>query len=57
MENIANISTSWLFILGFLLGVSVTVAVIAAKAWSDAKSELDNANFRLRRLTDKREGI
>lgn len=57
MENIANISTSWLFIVGFLLGVSVTVAVIASKAWSDAKSELDSVNFRLRRVTEKKEGI
>lgn len=57
MENIATVSPSWLFITGLLLGVSLTVAVIASKAWHDAKQELDSANFRLRRIADKKEGV
>lgn len=48
MENIASISTGALFCMGFVFGVATTVAIIATRAYYDAKQELDMANARVR---------
>lgn len=55
MNEPVIITATTLFLLGLLLGVSITVAVIASKAWRDAKEELSWANLRVKRLTENKE--
>lgn len=55
MNEPVIITATSLFLLGLLLGISITVAVIASKAWRDAKEELAWANLRLKNLLNKKE--
>lgn len=52
MNDPVIITSATLFLLGLTLGVSITIAVIATKAWRDAKEELSWANLRVKRLTE-----
>lgn len=52
MNEPVIITSTTLFLLGLLLGISVTIAVIASKAYRDTKEELSWANLRLKRLTE-----
>lgn len=52
MNEPVIITATTLFLLGLLLGISATVAVIAAKAYYVTKEELAWANLRVKRLTE-----
>lgn len=52
MNEPVIITSTTLFLLGLLLGISVTIAVIAAKAYRDTKEELSWANYRIKRLNE-----
>lgn len=52
MNEPVIITSTTLFLLGLLLGISATVAVIAAKAYYVTKEELAWANLRVKRLTE-----